>query len=44
MNNWMLYEKREYTKHSNSAENYVQVKKIGHQIPPHWDSDYSSGS
>jgi hypothetical protein len=31
MNNWMHYEKKEFSKHNNNAVNSVQGKKIGHQ-------------
>jgi hypothetical protein len=30
-NNWMHYEKKEFKKHNNNAENSIQGEKIGHQ-------------
>jgi hypothetical protein len=31
MNNWMHYEKKEFTKHNNNAGNSIQGEKAGHQ-------------
>jgi hypothetical protein len=44
MNNWMHYEKKEFTKHNNNAGNSVQGKKIGHQKLHYLESESFSGS
>jgi hypothetical protein len=38
MKNWMRYQKKESTKHSNSAGNSIQEKKTGRQKPQYWES------
>jgi hypothetical protein len=43
MNNWMNYEKKEFTKHNNNAGNSVQGKKTGHHKPQYWESESYSG-
>jgi hypothetical protein len=44
MNNWMHYEKKEFTKHNNNAGNSVQGGKIGHQKRHYFESESFSGS